>query len=138
MKIKRRTVKVLDNPGQRKDQKPRTKEQREARKRFDSLSDEYQPMCGGERVLVREYVGYNGKAVKDYLDFSIKRFDDDEARVMCFVSTYRESEKYTGFLKGKTVCFPIASFADVLEAMSTMDDRAEGIREDETRKWGMV
>lgn len=125
MKIRvKKPVKQLEAP------KQEPKKQKETK----PFIDEYKPMCEGERIHVRSYLGYGGKEIKDYLDFSVKRFDDTEHPVTCFMSMYRESEKYTGFLKGKTVHFPIDRLADVIEALQVLDDRVEPIRESE-RRW---
>lgn len=94
-------------------------------------SDEYKPMFEPIRIFVREYPSYKNpeKKIRDYVEFSIKRFDDDEAMAMCFCTMYRESELYTGYLKGKTIHFPIGKLADVEEVLSQLEEKCaeEGI-----------
>ena len=79
------------------------------------------------RFLVREYPSFKNpeKINRDYIEMSVKRFDDDEAPACVFVQMYRESEAYTGYLKGKTVHFPISALGDVLENLESVSDKCE-------------
>lgn len=89
--------------------------------------DGYRPMFPPMRFLVREYPSFKNpeKINKDYIEMSVKRFDDDEAPACVFVQMYRESEAYTGYLKGKTVHFPISALGDVLENLESVSDKCE-------------
>lgn len=89
--------------------------------------DGYTPMFPPIRFLVREYPSYKKpeKINRDYLEMSVKRFDDDEAPACVFITMYRESEAYTGYLKGKTVHFPISALGDILENLETISDKCE-------------
>lgn len=89
--------------------------------------DGYRPMFPPMRFLVREYPSFKNpeKINRDYIEMSVKRFDDDEAPACVFVQMYRESEAYTGYLKGKTVHFPISALGDVLENLESMSDKCE-------------
>lgn len=89
--------------------------------------DGYTPMFPPVRFLVREYASFKNpsKVVKDYIEISVKRWDDDEAPACCFMAMFRESEAYTGYLKGKTVYFPIEMFADVIEHLQDTDEECE-------------
>lgn len=87
--------------------------------------DGYRPMFPPMRFLVREYPSFKNpeKINRDYIEMSVKRFDDDEAPACVFVQMYRESEAYTGYLKGKTVHFPISALGDVLENLESVSDK---------------
>lgn len=89
--------------------------------------DGYRPMFPSMRFLVREYPSFKNpeKINRDYIEMSVKRFDDDEAPACVFVQMYRESEAYTGYLKGKTVHFPISALGDVLENLESVSDKCE-------------
>ena len=89
--------------------------------------DGYRPMFPPMRFLVREYPSFKNpeKINRDYIEMSVKRFDDDEAPACVFVQMYRESEAYTGYLKGKTVHFPISALGDVLENLESVSDKCE-------------
>lgn len=89
--------------------------------------DGYRPMFPPMRFLVREYPSFKNpeKLNRDYIEMSVKRFDDDEAPACVFVQMYRESEAYTGYLKGKTVHFPISALGDVLENLESVSDKCE-------------
>ena len=89
--------------------------------------DGYRPMFPPMRFLVREYPSFKNpeKINRDYIEMSVKRFDDDEAPACVFVQMYRESEAYTGYLKGKTVHFPISALGDVLESLESVSDKCE-------------
>lgn len=89
--------------------------------------DGYRPMFTPMRFLVREYPSFKNpeKINRDYIEMSVKRFDDDEAPACVFVQMYRESEAYTGYLKGKTVHFPISALGDVLENLESVSDKCE-------------
>lgn len=90
-------------------------------------SDGYNPMFPPVRFLVREYPSFKDptKVVKDYIEVSVKRWDDDEAPACCFMTMYRESEAYTGYLKGKSIYFPIGMFTDVIEKLQDASDECE-------------
>lgn len=89
--------------------------------------DGYRPMFPPMRFLVREYPSFKNpeKINRDYIEMSVKRFDDDEAPACVFVQMYRESEAYTGYLKGKTIHFPISALGDVLENLESVSDKCE-------------
>lgn len=89
--------------------------------------DGYRPMFPPMRFLVREYPSFKNpeKINRDYIEMLVKRFDDDEAPACVFVRMYRESEAYTGYLKGKTVHFPISALGDVLENLESVSDKCE-------------
>lgn len=89
--------------------------------------DGYTPMFPPVRFLVREYPSFKdpSKVNKDYIELSVKRWDDDEAPACVFITMYRESEAYTGYLKGKSVHFPIGMISDVCEKFQDFSDLCE-------------
>lgn len=87
--------------------------------------DGYKPMFPPIRILVREYPNMKATFInKDYLEFKVMRLDDDEAPACVFISMYRESEKYTGYLK-KNIHFPISALGDVFESIEDIADKCE-------------
>ena len=90
-------------------------------------SDEYKPMFPPMRFLVRETHSYKDptKVVKQYIELSVKRFDDDEALPMVYIQMYQESEFYTGYLKGKTVHFPLEMLYDVIDSLNDLSEECD-------------
>ena len=107
---------------------PQEEQPKKREKKANKLPpDGYRPMFPPMRFLVREYPSFKNpeKINRDYIEMSVKRFDDDEAPACVFVQMYRESEAYTGYLKGKTVHFPISALGDVLENLESVSDKCE-------------
>lgn len=107
---------------------PQEEQPKKREKKANTLPpDGYRPMFPPIRFLVREYPSFKNpeKINRDYIEMSVKRFDDDEAPACVFVQMYRESEAYTGYLKGKTVHFPISALGDVLENLESVSDKCE-------------
>lgn len=118
--VKRTELKKSVTP---QEEQPKKKEKKENK----LPPDGYRPMFPPMRFLVREYPSFKNpeKINRDYIEMSVKRFDDDEAPACVFVQMYRESEAYTGYLKGKTVHFPISALGDVLENLESVSDKCE-------------
>lgn len=90
--------------------------------------DTYNPMFKPTKFLVREYPGKNDptKIVKQYLEISVKRFgDDDENAPMVYIQMYQESEKYTGYLKGKTVYLPLEMLYDLIDGLTEVSEECD-------------
>ena len=89
--------------------------------------DMYSPMFEPTRLLVKEAPSHKDptKTVKQYLEFSVKRFDDEEASPYVWIQMYQESEFYTGYLKGKTVYCPLEMLFDVIECLSDLSEECE-------------
>lgn len=95
-------------------------------------SDLYQPLFDPIRLQANTFETYNGDEVTDYLEIAVKRFDDDlENAPRFYVSTYRESPRYTGYLKGKSISFPIDALEDVIDALDTLSEQLAEMEEDE-------
>ena len=86
--------------------------------------DGYTPMFKPIRFLVRETRSSKDptKVIKQYLELSVKRFDDDEALPFIWIQMYQESDFYTGYLKGKTVYLPLEMFGDLLDNLYALDE----------------
>ena len=80
-----------------------------------------------KRILVRETPSSKDptKVVKQYLEISVKRYDDDEALPFIWVQMYQESDFYTGYLKGKTVYFPLEMLYDFLDVLNEVDEECD-------------
>ena len=91
-------------------------------------SDSYKPMFEPIRFLVKETFSHKDptKIVKQYLELSVKRFgEDDENAPMVYIQMYQESEFYTGYLKGKTVYFPVEMFEEVMDKLHDLNEECE-------------
>ena len=99
------------------------KEEKTSKKKGNTLpSDEYKPMFEPIRFLVRETPSQKSGMVKQYLEISVKRFNDDEAMPNVWLQMYQESDFYTGYLKGKTVFLPLEMLYDLIENLEEVSD----------------
>ena len=89
--------------------------------------DEYKPMFPPIRLLVKEMPSHKDptKFVKQYLELSVKRFDDDEAMPHVWLQMYQESEFYTGYLKGKTVYFPLEALYEIIDGLNDLSEECD-------------
>lgn len=89
--------------------------------------DVYHPMFEPIKILVRETHSQKDptKVIKQYLEMSVKRYDDDEAMPFVWVQMYQESEFYTGYLKGKTVYLPLEMLYDFIDSLQEVSDICE-------------
>ena len=89
--------------------------------------DEYLPMFKPIRILVRETYSSKepAKMVKQYLELSVKRFNDDEGLPFVWVQMYQESEFYTGYLKGKTVYLPLEMLYDFIDGLNDLSEECD-------------
>ena len=88
--------------------------------------DEYKPIFPPQRFLVRKEPSLKdeSKEVKQYLEVSVKRFNDD-AKPYVWISMYQESELYTGYLKGKTVYLPLSKLYDLVDELNALGDKCD-------------
>ena len=121
MKLKPVIKKELKQSVQMQDKKPQKKQENKL------PPDVNYPMFEPKRILVRETPSQKDqtKVVKQYLEISVKRYDDDEALPFVWVQMYQESDFYTGYLKGKTVYFPLEMLYDFLDAMNEVDEECD-------------
>lgn len=89
--------------------------------------DGYRPMFEPTRILVRETPSTKDctKMMKQYLELSVKRYDDDEAMPFVWIQMYQESEFYTGYLKGKTVYLPLEMLYDLIDGLNDLSDECD-------------
>ena len=90
--------------------------------------DVYKPMFEPIRFLVREMPSSTDctKWVRQYLELSVKRNDDDYVNnPMVYLQMYQESEKYTGYLKGKTVYLPLESLYDLIDNLTELSEECD-------------
>lgn len=106
---------------QAEEKKPRKSQQNQLPK------DGYTPMFPPVRFLVRETHSSKDptKVIKQYMEISVKRFDDDEALPYVWLQMYQESEFYTGYLKGKNVYLPLEMLYDLLDNLNAVDEECE-------------
>lgn len=90
--------------------------------------DVYKPMFEPIRFLVRETPSSTDstKWVRQYLELSVKRSDDGYVNnPMVYVQMYQESEKYTGYLKGKTVYLPLDMLYDLIDNLTELSEECD-------------
>ena len=89
--------------------------------------DEYKPMFPPKRFLVRETFSHKDptKVIKQYIELSVKRFDDEEAPPCVWVQMYQESDFYTGYLKGKTVYLPLEALYDLIDGLTDLSEECD-------------
>ncbi len=119
LKIKKKTVSLKEVPKQRKDS--------EGNAKYKSLSDDYTPEFEPQRILVREYKTQGGDDVKQYLVGKVQRFADLGLPYV-FLQLYKESAKYTGFEKGKTVYFPLEMLYDVQDLLTSISETCDRLK----------
>lgn len=92
-------------------------------------SDEYRPMFDPIRVLTSEKPSKKAGAsylVRQYNEISVKRFNDDTGLPYVYIQMYQECpEGYTGYLKGRSVSFPLEMLYDIIEALNEVDAECE-------------
>lgn len=107
---------------------PEPKETPKKSKKENKLPpDIYEPMFEPIRILVRETKSSKDptKEVKQYLELSVKRFDDEEGLPFVWVQMYQESEFYTGYMKGKTVYLPLDMLYDFIDTLSDLSEECD-------------
>ena len=100
-------------------------------KKENSLpSDEYKPMFDPIRFLVRETRSNKDstKMIKQYVELSVKRFNDDAAMPYVWISMYQESEFYTGYLKGHTAYLPLEMLYDLIDNLTELSETCDRLK----------
>ena len=101
---------------------------KEFKKRENKLPpDGYKPMFEPIKILVRETHSSKDptKVIKQYVELKVMRYNDDEGLPFAWISMYQESEFYTGYLKGKTVYFPLEMLYDVVESLNDLSEECD-------------
>lgn len=85
--------------------------------------DTYEPIFEPVRFLVNENPSYKDptKKVKKYIEISVKRYEEMGLPYV-FLQMYQEAEIYTGYLKGKSVNFPLEMLYTVMEKLEEIDE----------------
>lgn len=115
-------------PVKRKVEAPAPEPKQERKQKRESLpKDEYRPMFPPIRFLVREEPSKKdpSKVVKQYLELSVKRYDDDAAQPYVWCTMYQESEFYTGYLKGRTIYLPLEMLYDLIDNLTELSDECD-------------
>ena len=124
MKLKPVIKKELKKPEQQEVTEKKPKQKKE-----NTLPpDVYTPMFPPMRILVREKPSTTDptKVVKQYLEVSVKRYEDDfENSPTVYVQMYQESDFYTGYLKGKTVYLPLEMLYDFIETLEDISEECD-------------
>ena len=121
--MKLKPVKKLQKPEQQVSEAPK-----KTKKQENKLPpDEYRPMFEPIRILVRDTPSTKDitKRVKQYVELSVKRFDDDEALPFVWIQMYQEADFYTGYLKGKTVHFPLEMLYDIMDSLDNLSEECD-------------
>ena len=80
--------------------------------------DEYEPIFEPLKVKLREYTSEkSGEKVEQYLIMKVMRNNYDNGKVYFYMTMWQDSKSYTGFMKGKTVFFPVTRLDDVIGFM---------------------
>ena len=112
-----------------KEETPKKKSNTKATKKQGNKlpPDEYKPMFPPTRILVKDAPSAKDptKRVKQYLELSVKRFDDEEAMPHVWVQMYQESEFYTGYLKGKTIYLPLEMLYDLIDGLTDLSEECD-------------
>lgn len=125
MKLKPVIKKELKNKVEQVKETP--KKTKNSTKKATLPPDEYKPMFDPTRILVKDAPSAKDptKRVKQYLELSVKRFDDDEALPHVWVSMYQESDFYTGYLKGKTIYLPLEMLYDLIDGLNDLSEECD-------------
>ena len=123
--MKLKPVKKLQRP----EQQEVAPAKKETKKKTENKlpPDVYHPMFPPKRILVRETPSNKDctKMVRQYLELSVKRFDDDEASPHVWVQMYQESDFYTGYLKGKTIYLPLEMLYDFIDGLTELSEECD-------------
>lgn len=89
--------------------------------------DIYEPIFEPIRFLVRESFSARNpsKSVKQYIEISVKRMNDDEGLPFVWLQMYQESEMYTGYLKGKTIYLPLEMLYDLIDNLNDISEECD-------------
>ena len=120
--MKLKPKKKLSIPEEKvEEKKPRGKS-----KPNDLPPDTYTPLFEPIRILIRETLDKNMKPIRNYVEFSVKRYGgDDENAPEVYMQMYQESEFYTGYRKGRCVHFPLEELYDVIDSLSDLSEKCD-------------
>lgn len=118
--------KAIALPKEEPKESPKTVTKKRKEKLSD-YSDTYKPMFDPIRFLVSDKPSYKDptKMTKQYLEISVKRFNDDEALPYVYIQGYQESDFYTGYQKGKCISFPLEMLYTVMEELEALSEECD-------------
>lgn len=110
-----------------KDLKTQPKEGTRKKQENSLPSDEYKPLFPPKKFLVREVPSAKDptRIIKQYVEISVKRFNDDAAMPFVWLQMFQESDLYTGYMKGKSVYLPVEMLYDLIEQLQAVDEECE-------------
>lgn len=116
-------------PVKRKVETPPPEPKKREKTKSTLPADEYRPEFPPIRFLVREEPSRKDpeQTVKQYLELSVKRYNDEVGLPYVWISMYQESDFYTGYLKGKTTYLPLSeldTLRDHLDEIAEMCEKA--------------
>ena len=94
---------------------------------LSEYSDQYRPLTESSKFQTRQFETVNGSPCRDHLEVSVKRLggNDEENPVCVFLQMWKESERYTGPAKGRTVYFPVEHIDEFVEALLKQKEQCE-------------
>lgn len=109
------------------EKKPREKKEKTTKTTKKLPPDIYKPIFDPMRFLVRESPSSKDPTnmVKQYLEISVKRFDDEIGLPYVFIQMYQESNTYTGYLKGKSIYLPLEMLYDLIERLEGISTKCD-------------
>lgn len=128
LKVKKKKVTLKESP--------QTQGKSLGNAKFQALKGDYEPEVVSENeILVKEYKSQKGGNVKVYLKSKVQRFDKNDGEGLglpyVFLQMYQKSELeegYTGYLKGKTVHFPLEMLYDVQDMLTELSDTCDRLK----------
>lgn len=100
-------------------------------KKVNTLPPDEYPKVFNERICVRQEDTF-----RQYLEVSVKRFNGDgreenlENPYFVQITMYQESEKYTGYLKGKTIYLPLENLCNLMDTLENVYNECEELVEE--------
>lgn len=90
-------------------------------------SGKYEPIYLPQQWLIRDYETVHGSRVRQFLEVTVKRNDSDFGLPYIYLAVWQDSERYTGYLKGKSTSLPVS---EVPMLQSILKDFYEKCRRD--------
>lgn len=91
---------------------------KKSKKKNSLPPDEYEPIFEPVKIKVREYTSQkSGEKIIQSLVMKVMRNNYDDGRIYFYITMFQDSESYTGYMKGKTVYFPITKLDDTIGLM---------------------
>ena len=100
------------------------KPKKKAKAKSKLPSDKYKPMFEPTRLLVKE-TPKDGDMIKQYIEFKVQRANDEYGLPNVYLQGYQESNRYTGYQKGRTIVFPLESLYEVIDYLNDLSDECD-------------